>query len=253
MSEAANGAGGTESSGAKPAPPPPSGARVCAILALKPFDDAKERLATGLDPASRRMLARAMATDVLAALPRCERLAEIVVVSAEPSIGELAGETASAILIDDRSSHSSAAVLGLEWALANDCGAALLVPGDCPLIDPEEIDVLVDHCAANALDVAVVPDRMGTGTNALLLTPPNAISPAFGPGSRERHLDAGRSANRSVAVTEVPTLALDIDTFDDLLELAERIGTSDHDAVHTEQAVAALLTDRGRLPGGYAR
>lgn len=230
-----------------------SSRRVCAILPLKPFDDAKERLATGLDPAARRMLARAMATDVLAALPRCERVAAIVVVSAEPSIGELADRRASAVLRDDRTSHSDAAGLGIAWALEHACDAALLVPGDCPLIDPDEIDALIEHCGANAVEVAVVPDRMGTGTNALLLTPPDAIAPAFGPGSRERHLETGRAAGRVTEAIDVPTLALDLDTHDDLLELAERLGAGGHEAIHTEQAVASLLTDRRRLPGGYAR
>lgn len=227
--------------------------RVCAILALKPFDDAKERLATGLDPASRRMLARAMATDVLAALSHCERLAEIVVVSAEPSIGELLSERVSAVLRDDRTSHSDAAGLGIAWAVEHGCDAALLVPGDCPLIDPDEIDALIERCTTDSVAVAVIPDRMGTGTNALLLTPPDAIAPAFGPGSRERHLETGRAAGRTTAAVDVPTLALDIDTHDDLLELAERLGGGGHEANHSEQAVASLLTDRRRLPGGYAR
>lgn len=227
--------------------------RVCAILALKPFDDAKERLATGLDPASRRMLARAMATDVLAALPRCERLAEIIVVSAEPSIGELVSERIAAVLHDDRTSHSDAAGLGIAWAIEHDCDAALLVPGDCPLIDPDEIDALIERCTTDSVTVAVIPDRMGTGTNALLLTPPDAIAPAFGQGSRERHLEIGRAAGRTTAAVDVPTLALDIDTHDDLLELAERLGAGGHEAIHSEQTIASLLTDRRRLPGGYTR
>lgn len=227
--------------------------RVCAILPLKPFDDAKERLATGLDPAARRVIARAMATDVLAALPRCERVSEIVVVSAEPSAAELAGETASAVLRDERTGHSDAASIGVRWALEHDCDAVLMVPGDCPLIDPGEIDALIERAVRERLEVAVVPDRMGTGTNALLLSPPEALVPSFGPGSRERHLRLASDAGRRAAAIEVPTLALDLDTADDLLELAERLGDGAHDAVNTELAVAELLTDRHKLPGGYAR
>lgn len=228
--------------------------RVCAVLPLKPFNDAKERLATGLGPEARRTIARAMASDVLTGLSECERVSEIVVVSAEPSIGELTGDRASAVLPDTpRTGHSDAAGAGVAWALEQGCDSVLMVPGDCPLIDGEQIEGLVDRCEREAIAVAVVPDRMGSGTNALLLTPPDSIVPAFGPDSRERHLALGRDAGRNTAAIEVPSLALDLDTADDLLELAERLAAGGHRAFNTEQAIASLLTDRHRLPGGYAR
>jgi GNAT superfamily N-acetyltransferase len=66
------------------------------------------------------------------------------------------------------------------------------------------------------LGCVVVPDRHGEGTNALLLCPPDAIEPAFGPGSRERHTASAAAADVAYAVEEVPTLALDIDTGQDL-------------------------------------
>lgn len=226
--------------------------RICAVLPLKPFNDAKERLATGLDPSARRLLARTMATDVLAALPRCERIAEIVVVSAEPSATQLA-HVAAAVLPDDRTGHSEAASIGVNWAIEHECDAVLLVPGDCPLIEPAEIDALIETAESGDIEVSVVPDRMGTGTNALLLAPPGAMTPAFGPDSRERHLRIATAAGLRAAAVEVPTLALDLDTADDLLELAERLSDSDHHAVNTELAIAGLLTDRHRLPGGFAR
>lgn len=227
--------------------------RLCAVLPLKPFDDAKERLATGLGPAARRTIARAMATDVITELLECERVGEIVIVSAEPSIGELAGDRASAVLPDARTGHSNAAGAGVAWALAHGRDSVLMVPGDCPLIDRDQIDGLIERCERESIEVAVIPDRMGSGTNALLLTPPDAIAPAFGPGSRERHLALGRDAGRNTAAITVPSLALDLDTADDLLELAERIGAGGHRALNTEQAIASLLTDRHKLPGGYAR
>ncbi|MFY9488766.1 MAG: 2-phospho-L-lactate guanylyltransferase [Solirubrobacterales bacterium] len=227
--------------------------RVCAVLPLKPFGDAKERLATGLDPHGRRIIAEAMARDVLAALPQCELITDVVVISAEPTIEAIAGEVASAILPDTRQGHSEAVMLGTQWALGIDCDAVLMIPGDCPLIDPDEIDDLIERCVTDDTEVAVIPDRMGTGTNALLLRPPDAIVPSFGPDSRARHLGLGLAAGRRTAAIEVPTLALDLDTAEDLLELAERVAAADHSAVNTEQAIAELMTDRRHLPGGYAR
>ncbi len=64
-------------------------------------------------------------------------------------------------------------------------------------------------------EVVIVPDRHGTGTNALLLTPPDAIEPAFGPGSFARHRELAGTAG----VAELPSLTLDIDTPEDLATL----------------------------------
>ena len=72
-------------------------------------------------------------------------------------------------------------MLGVEPRLGAD--RALLVPGDCPALDPGEVSALLAHTAP----VVIVPDRHGTGTNALLLAPPDAIAPSFGPGSFARH------------------------------------------------------------------
>ena len=63
----------------------------------------------------------------------------------------------------------------------------------------------------------IVPDRHGTGTNALLLTPPDVIEPAFGPGSFARHRAVG--GGHGPASPNLPSLTLDIDTPEDLATL----------------------------------
>lgn len=222
----------------------------CVVLPVKRFSDAKERLATGLGAAARRRIAEAMVRDVLAALARCQRVDRLVIVSDEPI---LATARADAVLTGAPAGHSAAAVAGALWAIERGCDLAALIPGDCPLIDPGELDALIGRCREEAIEVAVVPDRMGSGTNALVLSPPDAIAPAFGPGSRERHAALAQAAGRRTEVIEIPSLALDLDTADDLLELAERVSAEGHEAVNTEQIVGELLTDRHHLPGGFAR
>ncbi|MGH2906843.1 MAG: 2-phospho-L-lactate guanylyltransferase [Solirubrobacterales bacterium] len=230
-----------------------SALKTCAILPLKPFDDAKERLATGLDAGQRRLLAEAMARDVVAALGRTQTLGGLVVISAEPKAAEIAGAQADAILEDAREGHSAAARLGVRWAIEHEFDRVVMIPGDCPLLDAGELDELLAKAADQRLDFVVVPDRMGGGTNALVIRPPDKVAPSFGPGSRERHLALGLAAGARTAAIEVPTLALDLDTAEDLVELAERVAGDEHDAINTEQAIATLLTDRRGLPGGYAR
>ena len=110
---------------------------------------------------------------------------------------------------DDRG-HSEAATLGIIRALAHGAGCAALLPGDCPLLDPGELDAALARMSDGR--VAVVPDRHGTGTNALLMCPADAIGPAFGEGSMERHRDRAGRAGYEVAVERLDSLALDLDT-----------------------------------------
>jgi 2-phospho-L-lactate guanylyltransferase len=97
----------------------------------------------------------------------------------------------------------------------------LLVPGDTPLLDPVELDALI----ARQLEppfVLIVPDRHGTGTNGLMLSPPDAIAPSFGPGSFERHRDLALAAGLPCRVEQPSSLLLDIDTGADLATLRDR-------------------------------
>ena len=72
-----------------------------------------------------------------------------------------------------------------------------------------------------------MPDRHGTGTNALLLTPPDVIEPSFGEGSRARHERlAQRGRARPSASPRSPSLMLDVDTPEDLDALAEALADS---------------------------
>lgn len=230
-----------------------SNERVAVILPIKPFDDAKERLATGLSPEQRQLVAEAMVRDVFAALARSREIDGVVVISAEPKIAEIAGDVAAAVIPDERTGHSDAAKKGVAWALEHGFDKVVMLPGDCPLLDPQELDDLIVRTREDRIEFAVIPDRMGTGTNALVISPPDAVEPSFGPGSRQRHIAMGLAASRRTAEHEVPSLALDLDTSDDLMELAERLAGGDHDAVNTEQAVGALMTNRRGLPGGFAR
>ena len=86
---------------------------------------------------------------------------------------------------------------------------------------PREIDSLLTGVPEPY--VGIVPDRHGTGTNALLLSPPGAIVPSFGEGSCERHVAAARDAGIPFEVEEVASLGLDLDTPADVIALTRQI------------------------------
>ena len=203
-----------------------------AILPVKRFAEAKQRLDHELSAGTRKALAEAMVTDVLVALRRAERVDAVIVVTDEPGAQALAyGYGADVIGEDGNAGHSSAALLGVGEAIAREASRVLLVPGDCPALDPKELDALLD--SSHGEEIVVVPDRHGTGTNALLLTPPGAMRPAFGPGSRERHVQRAQDSGARVRVEEVPTLMLDVDTREDLEALRDALAAATGGAAHT--------------------
>jgi len=166
-----------------------------------------------------------MLRDVLDAIAGARLIERTIVVSGEPAAAPIAAD-AGAELVDDPDDrgHPEAALLGIAAAAEGGAGCVVLLPGDCPLLDPRDLDRLLT--AVPNPYVAVVPDRHGTGTNALLLRPPDAIRPAFGEGSCQRHLQAARSAGLPHGLEHLDSLALDLDTPADIVALTRELEQS---------------------------
>jgi 2-phospho-L-lactate guanylyltransferase len=213
--------------------------RAAAVLPVKSFGRAKQRLGTRLGEEERRTLAEAMVADVLAALGEVEAIAVVVVVTAEPAAAEAARTVGATVVDDPREQGQSAAAARGIAALGADIERVLLVPGDCPALAPDEVAALLAHSGAGP-SVVVVPDRHGSGTNALLITPPQAIAPSFGTGSFARHAALARGAGVHVAVAELPSLGLDVDTPDDLDALRAALATRAGGAARTRAVLERL-------------
>ena len=213
--------------------------RTLAILPLKSFRDAKQRLEIGLDAPTRRALAEAMFSDVLVALRRARGVHAILVVTTDRNAQRIAGAYGARLLDENDRGHNYAAASGILMAINEQIDRVLLVPGDCPALDPVELDSLLarQDPAPSAL---IVPDRHRTGTNALLLSPPGSIEPSFGPGSCERHVRAAHAAGIHHDVVDVSTLALDVDTLEDLNALREFLGGRHGGAAHTRGMLRRL-------------
>jgi 2-phospho-L-lactate guanylyltransferase len=132
----------------------------------------------------------------------------------------------------------------VQRALALGATRVLLVPGDCPLLIPGEVDDLIRRPAADR-SALIVPDRHGTGTNALLLTPPDAMAPSFGPGSRRRHEAEARAAGLAVETVEVGSLGVDVDTSSDLAAVESELDNRHGGAAHTRGMLRQLSRSRG--------
>jgi len=203
--------------------------RTAAILPVKRFDEAKSRLGVSVADDLRARLARAMVADVLRALARAPSIERTIVVTCEPRLPEAVREHGALLVADTVEDGQSAAVmLGIERAQADGFERVLCIPGDCPALDPAELDALLAAADTRfgergGREVAIVPDRHGTGTNGLLLTPPEAIAPSFGADSCARHAALASAAGVACHVERPASLLLDIDTGADLAELRNRL------------------------------
>jgi 2-phospho-L-lactate guanylyltransferase len=209
--------------------------RTAAILPVKRFVQAKSRLGESVDEQLRLELARAMVSDVLLALSQTSSIERIIVVTDEHSLTAGAKHHGALLIADSARDGQSAAVsLGVQQALAIGIERVLCVPGDCPALDPAELETLLASPGTGAQpEVVIVPDRHGSGTNGLLLTPADAIAPSFGPDSCERHRALALAAGASCRLQHPSSLLLDIDTGADLAVLRDRLADTDTRASRT--------------------
>lgn len=214
-----------------------------AVLPMKRFDGAKQRLEDQYTPGERRALAEAMFSDVLVALRRSASVNEVLVISEDRGAQQIAAGYGALVRAESDSGHNPAAIAGIREGLERGADRALLVPGDCPMLDPTQLEGLLAR-PAPARSALIVPDRHGTGTNALLLTPPDVLEPSFGPGSCQRHAASAESNGLAHEVVAVPSLALDVDTPEDLQALRVALASMHGGAAHTRGMLNQLMRSR---------
>jgi 2-phospho-L-lactate/phosphoenolpyruvate guanylyltransferase len=227
--------------------------RTAAIIPVKRFGDAKQRLLTTLDRPQRAALVKAMLTDVLVATTEVPQIEQVIVVTSEGRAERIALRHSQRVTTPvevlqepaDRG-HSEAATLGIIRAKALGADCVALLPGDCPLLEPAELEAALE--AMHPGRVAVLPDRHGTGTNGLLMSPADAIGPAFGPGSCARHAGRAERAGHEVAVEPLSSLALDVDTPEDLDAIAAVLVAQPGRAPATRAELQGLGRIRAEAP-----
>ncbi|MBF8290620.1 MAG: 2-phospho-L-lactate guanylyltransferase CofC [Chloroflexi bacterium] len=195
-----------------------------ALVPLRGLADAKTRLSATLDPEERLALVTTMAIRTLAATRDAASLRGTVLVTADPAAAALAREFGARTIVQRLPGLNAALREARAEAIAAGATAVLVVPIDLPAISPSMIEALIADAHLRIADrplVVAVPDRHGRGTNALLISPADAIDPAFGEDSFEAHAAAAHAAGAEFLRHEGP-LTLDLDTGDDLLAAAAR-------------------------------
>ena len=199
------------------------------VVPVRGLAEGKTRLGETLDAEERETLIVGLLhrlLEILAGWPPSRRTH---VVSDDAIVRRVAQEHGASVVSEPAAGDLNAALVAARSAaVARHASAILILPADLPLVTMASLDRLLDAADAalaaghgQPLVVAAPSDARG-GTNALLLSPPNVIEPAFGPGSLEAHVRAARAADASVQLVIDPQLGFDLDTPEDL----ERIDAS---------------------------
>jgi 2-phospho-L-lactate/phosphoenolpyruvate guanylyltransferase len=194
---------------------------VFAVVPVKDLAGTKSRLSPILNPGARAGLTLYMMGRVVSAL-RGAGVENVGVVSPDRIVLGEARERGATPLRQESRGLNPALEEGRRWAMDRGAPALLVLPADLPLLDPEDVRAVLGQTSEEP-SLVISPDRTHTGTNALLLKPPDAVPFAFGVGSYEAHLRAARERGLDVRVCERPHLAFDLDTAGDLARLKEEV------------------------------
>jgi 2-phospho-L-lactate guanylyltransferase len=201
--------------------------RTWAVVPIRGLETAKTRLGADLDPDERRRLVTELLRRTLVATRDARRIAGTVVVTMDGGAAELARRHRAIGLVERAPGLNEAIEAARSVAVARGATAVLVLPADLPAVEAQHLDDLVARSRelpAPAGLAVIVSDRHGEGTNVLLISPPDLVDPAFGPGSRQAHAAAARGAGALALEVDSP-LSLDVDTAADLLAAEAVLGS----------------------------
>ena len=224
------------------------------VVPVKSFNNAKKRLATVLTAQQRCGLIQHMLDDVLSAIIATLEVEGITVVTSDAEVAQWVAKFAQGIktplhtfdpgphLVGSNQSGSNEinrktgakaslasvnqlAEAGLCHAyktaaadlLTRGASTMLLLPADIPLVTKADIHALLAEHACPGVSLAAAGSD--GGTNALLVSPPDIIAPAFGENSCQRHSAQAREQGLEPIVLNAAGLNLDIDTLEDIYTL----------------------------------
>jgi 2-phospho-L-lactate guanylyltransferase len=184
---------------------------IWAVVPVKEFEGAKQRLSSALSPDERRLLATTMLEDVLDAVSAIREFAGVLVVTVDPVAISLASHYGARIVADGARDGHTGAVTAAACLLIREGGAGMMtVPGDIPRLSSAEIAAtLAAHRTAPAF--TIVPAHDDLGSNAIICSPPNAVPLRFGEDSFYPHLDAARRCGIDPLIVRHAGIGMDID------------------------------------------
>lgn len=151
----------------------------------------------------------------LAVLQQAAAIDQVLVISSDGWVLETAREYGAVVLVETAVTGLNPAVTqAVQYAARKGATAVLILPADLPFIQPEDVAIMV-KAGNNSSRVIICPDDKGSGTNALLISPPNGFAFHYGANSFQHHLQEARRRGLQTAIVHAPGLEFDLDTEED--------------------------------------
>ena len=184
---------------------------VWAVVPVKEFEGAKQRLSSCLSPEERCALATIMLEDVLDAVSAVLELAGLLVVTVDPVATSLAARYGARVVTEAAREGHIGAVAAAQRLLVREGRAGMMtLPGDIPRLSSAEITAtLAAHRVAPAF--TIVPAHDDLGSNTIVCSPPDVVPLRFGEDSFHPHLDAARDRGIDPLIVRLPGIGMDID------------------------------------------
>jgi 2-phospho-L-lactate guanylyltransferase len=189
------------------------------IVPMKPFAEAKQRLAAVMDETARVELARELFKRTLRVVRRARGITRVLVVSRDRQVLKIAREFGAWAIWEAQAGLNEALEQATQVAQANGVDAVLIVPADLPNLETRDVEEISAR-GQSAPCVVIAPAARDEGTNALLVNPAGLIRYAFGEQSFVVHQQRARKAGARVEIYRSESIACDVDCPEDL----ERIG-----------------------------
>jgi 2-phospho-L-lactate guanylyltransferase len=215
------------------------------LLPIKDLRNAKQRLAGILSPEQRFGLAQAMLADTMKAVQGIRSTVTVFVITNYEPAAIVAQESGWQLLREEQQTSESASVDAASRICEERGVTSLLrLPLDLPLVQSADIEALLT-VACPTPGMLIVPSRDGTGTNALLRTPPTLFPSRFGTGSFAKHCrEAGHAGGRVIIHRNV-RLEMDLDDASDLrMILRQDLGRTETGRWLEAHRIASLLEGR---------
>jgi LPPG:FO 2-phospho-L-lactate transferase len=210
---------------------------MCTNIVMNSLDDRVQSASNCLE-----FLVIAMLRDVLTAIQEVDQFDGILLVSRSQKIQALAREFVSDVFMESAGSDHSRAVTEGNRYLQDRyrVDSSLVLSGDVPRVTAHDIRQVIEHHEG----VSLVPNASGEGTNAVLTSPPNAITCDFGGASLARHIASAEAAGLKARIVRNENIGYDIDDPRDLKQAIIDLRSSYTSKYLESSDIAARLSYR---------
>ena len=187
--------------------------KISIIIPVKTFQKSKTRLK--LSGGETKELCRLLLEEVIKTVSESRLIDKIIVVTNEEEVSDIIKKYDCKKIQDEYETGVNDAVkLAEKYLIKNKFTHSIILPLDVPFFYSEDLEKLINFSSEKS--VVIVPSRHFDGTNALVRTPINSMTPRYDEGSHNFQIESAKNDDVRISIGLIYRLMLDIDSRDDL-------------------------------------